>query len=323
MRVPTIVRVIQRALPSVVSLRSILSGTESYAIPTEGEGLGGSGFVVASDGTIVTNKHVVANLRDECEVITQDGKRFRATILARDPASDIAFLKIERHDIPPLPLGSAKTLMLGETVIAIGNALGQFANTVSAGIVSGLSRSLLAALDEEGNVEELEGLIQTDAAINPGNSGGPLVNLLGEAVGVNIATVLGAQNLGFAIPIDVVRRDLEDLRRFGRVRRAYLGIRYLPVDEIIAREYHLPRSYGALVCSAASVPAVAPHGPAARAGIRERDLIIAVNGEVITPEKTFAAMLAQAPVDQPIRLTVLRGRRRLQFSVTPTEWRGD
>ncbi|OHA50019.1 MAG: hypothetical protein A2682_02020 [Candidatus Terrybacteria bacterium RIFCSPHIGHO2_01_FULL_58_15] len=397
----SIVTAIKRALPAVVSIRSIpyrkTAGDEYEVLPEDSgyaassenpvpgeqspsempdEGLGGSGVIIAPDGLIVTNKHVIANLKERYEVLLPDGRWYPARILARDPATDVAFLRVRKQGFLPIALGSARSLELGDMVIAIGNALGQFTNTASAGIVSGLSRSLVAALDTAGAMEELEGLIQTDAAINPGNSGGPLVNLNGEAVGINVASVLGAQNLGFAIPIDIVRRameelegliqtdaainpgnsggplvnlngeavginvasvlgaqnlgfaipidivrrDMEELRSFGRIRRVYLGIRYMPVSEELARTFHLPVQEGALIASDAAVPTVIERSAAHRAGLRPRDVILEVNGEAITTQRSLAAVLSQKSVGEQLALTVLRGNRRLRVAVTPTEW---
>ena len=341
----SIVTAIKRALPAVVSIRSIpyrkTAGDEYEVLPEDSgyaassenpvpgeqspsempdEGLGGSGVIIAPDGLIVTNKHVIANLKERYEVLLPDGRWYPARILARDPATDVAFLRVRKQGFLPIALGSARSLELGDMVIAIGNALGQFTNTASAGIVSGLSRSLVAALDADGAMEELEGLIQTDAAINPGNSGGPLVNLNGEAVGINVASVLGAQNLGFAIPIDIVRRDMEELRSFGRIRRVYLGIRYMPVSEELARTFHLPVQEGALIASDAAVPTVIERSAAHRAGLRPRDVILEVNGEAITTQRSLAAVLSQKSVGEQLALTVLRGNRRLRVAVTPTEW---
>lgn len=328
MTVSPTIRAIKRALPSVVSIRTVpQEESDEYAVPSSPEmleqdetQLGGSGFIVARNGLIVTNKHVVPETSVSYEVILQNGKSYPASVLARDPIIDLAFLSISQRNLKPLKLGSAKRLALGEEVIAIGNAFGQFANTVSNGIVSGLSRSLVASLDQSGAVEELEGLIQTDAAINPGNSGGPLINLKGEAVGINIATVIGAQSLGFAIPIDIVKRDLADLVRFKRIRRGYLGIRYIPITDNIAKEYALSTTQGALIASDAETPAVDPRSPAAKAGIKQNDIILAINGRIVNKERPLSAMLAQCRIGRPMKLTVLRSRRRKHITITPVEW---
>lgn len=323
-----IIRAIQRALPSVVSLRMTSpEGSSEYAVSHDDavfeqseSQIGGSGFFVSPNGILVTNRHVVPDPHASYEAILQNGNAEPAQLLAYDPTADIAFLKINKRNLKPLRLGSARTLKLGEAVVAIGNAFGQFANTVSSGIISGLSRSLIASLDQKGSVEELEGLIQTDAAINPGNSGGPLMNLKGEVVGINIATVMGAQSLGFAIPIDIVKRDLEDLNRYKRIRRGYIGIRYIPINELIAKELKLNVAQGALIASDAAIPAVEPKSPAEKAGLRINDIVLAVNGKAISDKLPLSAILAQVRVGRPLTFTVLRAKKRRRIAITPVEW---
>ncbi|MEK7138369.1 MAG: trypsin-like peptidase domain-containing protein [Patescibacteria group bacterium] len=200
-------------------------GIEQGTLPDEKVKIGGgSGFVVESDGWILTNKHVVFDTDAEYTVVTNDGKEYPGKVLARDPLSDIAVVKIEVKDLPVVQLGDSSKLELGQTVIAIGNALGMFRNSVSKGIISGMSRTISAALGTDGEMEHLSGVLQTDVAINQGNSGGPLINLDGEAVGLNTAIIFGAQNIGFAIPINWAKQDLEDIRKFGRIIKPFLGI---------------------------------------------------------------------------------------------------
>lgn len=170
---------------------------------------GGTGFIIASNGIIVTNKHVVLDEEAEYTVLTNDGEKYPAKVLVRDSIQDIALIKIEVENLPIVKLGNSDNIEIGQTVIAIGNALGEFRNTVSVGVISGLLRNITAL--GEGTSEQLEGLIQTDAAINPGNSGGPLLNINGEVVGVNTATATGAQSIGFAIPINQIK-NIEDTR---------------------------------------------------------------------------------------------------------------
>jgi S1-C subfamily serine protease len=176
---------------------------------------GGSGFVVSADGLIATNKHVVLDTDAQYTVLTNDGKKYPATVLARDPAQDVALLKIDANNLPITKLGDSDNIEIGQTVIAIGNALGEFRNTVSAGIVSGLMRTITAG--GGGFSEQLDEVIQTDAAINPGNSGGPLLNLYGEVIGVNTAMVSGAENIAFAIPINKVKKDINDVKAKGKI----------------------------------------------------------------------------------------------------------
>src|SRR3989344_5979536 len=208
---------------------------------------GGSGFVVREDGIIATNKHVVSEAGAEYVVLRSDGEKFPATILSRDPINDVAILKIEAKGLPIIRLGDSSHLELGERVIAIGNALGIVRNTVSLGIVSGLSRAIQAQADPDAPPQEMRGLIQTDAAINVGNSGGPLVDLEGKVVGINAAIVSGAHSIGFAIPINTVKRDLADLRKYGHIKRPLLGLRYIVIDERLATHKGLPVDYGAWI----------------------------------------------------------------------------
>ena len=180
---------------------------------------------------ILTNKHVVFDTAAEYTVVTNDGKEYAGHVLARDPISDIAVVKIEAKDLPVIALGDSTKLELGQTVIAIGNALGMFRNSVSKGIISGMARSISAALGTEGEMEHLRGVLQTDVAINQGNSGGPLINLNGEAIGINTAIIFGAQNIGFAIPINWAKQDLDDITKFGRIVKPFLGLLCLPLNK--------------------------------------------------------------------------------------------
>lgn len=250
---------------------------------------GGSGFIVDASGIVLTNKHVIAEPHAEYTVITSDNETYNAEVVARDPVNDVAILRIKpRKKLPVVELGNSDHLELGETVLAIGNALGIFKNTVSLGIVSGLSRAISAQADPDTPPQEMRGLIQTDAAINPGNSGGPLVDLDGHAIGVNAAIVFGAQNIGFAIPINSAHRDLHDLKQFGRIRRPLLGLRYLILNPNIQEKLKLPVDYGALVVKEHPLDhAVIPKSPADRAGILEKDIILEWAGEKITSEKAF------------------------------------
>ncbi len=239
---------------------------------------GGSGFFISSKGLILTNRHVVAETDGEYTVVTNDDKEYPAEILAKDQINDIAVLKIKTPDSQTfsyLELGDSNHLDLGQTVIAVGNVLGQFSNTVSTGIVSGLSRYITAG-GMAGQVQQLRGLIQTDAAVNPGNSGGPLCDIFGRVIGINAAIVLGAQNIGFSIPINSAKKDLKEYDKFGRIRQPFFGVRHMVLNEEMQKLFNLPVSYGALVISE-PMPgdfAVVPNSPAAKANIIEKDIIL-------------------------------------------------
>ncbi len=281
---------------------------------------GGSGFIVNKNGTILTNKHVVADPHAEYTVITDDNKKYKAGVLSRDPVDDIAILRIKADNLPVVKLGDSSNLELGADVLAIGNALGMFKNTVSRGIISGLSRSIRAATAPMVAPQELRGLIQTDAAINPGNSGGPLVNMDGEAIGINSAIVFGAQNLGFAIPIKYAERDLADLKKFGHIKRPLLGLRYVNVDENMKSRMKLGVDYGAMIVG--QLPhseAIIPNSPAHKAGLKEKDIVLECDGVKITPEWTIQDMLEEKSVGNLLKLKVMRGKKTFGVEVKLTE----
>jgi S1-C subfamily serine protease len=275
---------------------------------------GGSGFLISQDGYLVTNKHVIDEPKAEYTVFLNDGRKFPARVIATHPLDDIAILKINAKNLPFLYLGDSNTIKLGQTAIAIGNALGELQNTVSVGVISGLRRNITAS-DNLGNIEKLEGLIQTDAAINFGNSGGPLLNLRGEVIGVNTAIVSGAQNIGFAIPINRVKKMITEVRVKGKVEAPFLGIRYILVDEEVRAKYNLPFDYGAYIISPdPNQPAVLPNSPAERAGLRAGDLILEIDGEKVTEKNTLAQIIASRNVGQRIQLRISRAGNIMSLS---------
>lgn len=282
---------------------------------------GGSGFVVDETGIILTNKHVITEPHANYTVITNTDESYEAEILARDPVNDVAILKIKpKKKLPTVELGNSEHLELGQTVLAIGNALGIFKNTVSQGIVSGLSRAITAQADPASPPQEMRGLIQTDAAINPGNSGGPLVDIFGRAIGINAAVVFGAQNIGFAIPIKAAERDLDDLKKYNRIRRPLLGLRYLILNLDLKEKLKLPVDYGAYVVKEHPLDhAVVPKSPAEKAGLKEKDIVLEWNGKKITTEKTIQDYLEDCRVGESINLKVMRGRRELNLKVLLAE----
>ena len=277
----------------------------------------GSGFIVDPSGIVVSNRHIVSEIQNVYTVITNDGKKYQATILARDPLSDIAILKIQDGmAFPFLSLGDSSHLELGEQVIAVGNALGIFQNTVSAGIISGLSRSITAQIDPNSPIQEIHGLIQTDAAINPGNSGGPLVNINGKVIGINVAIIQGAQNIGFALPINTLKKDLDDLKQYGRIRQPFLGVHYITINEDIQHRLKLASEYGALVISPNPYSkSVIAKSPADIAGIKDHDIILECNDERIGIEHPLGDILEKHSIGDVIRLKILRKNK--VFYVSP------
>ncbi|GIW67363.1 MAG: hypothetical protein KatS3mg096_231 [Candidatus Parcubacteria bacterium] len=274
---------------------------------------GGTGFIVSSDGLIITNKHVVSDPKAEYTVYLNDGRKFKAEILAIHPTDDLALIKIRANNLSTLVLGDSDKVKLGQFVVAIGNALGEFQNTVSFGVVSGLRRSITAS-DEKGNVERLEGLIQTDAAINFGNSGGPLINLKGEVIGVNTAIASGAQNIGFAIPINRVKKMIDEIKTKGKIEVPFLGVYYLLVNEEVQKKFNLPVDYGAYVYREGQT-AIIPNSPAELYGLRDKDIILELDGEKITPQNSLGQIIVKKNVGQKVLLKVLRNNQTLNIYV--------
>jgi len=288
---------------------------------TENEEVGGgSGFLVSSDGLIVTNKHVVDQTGATYTVFTNDGKKYDAKVIAKDPVLDIALIRITPspgQTFPYLSLGDSDTLQLGQSVIAIGNALGEYRNTVSVGVVSGLSRSITAG-DESGNSEVLDHVVQTDAAINPGNSGGPLLDLSGNVIGVNVAIAQGSENVGFALPINSVKGAIESVEKTGKIIRPYLGVRYVQIDAAMEQANNLTVDYGALVKQGATASdlAVIPGSPADKAGIVENDIILDVDGVKLDDTNSLSDVIRGDNVGQTITMTILHKGVQKNVQVT-------
>lgn len=289
--------------------------------PTEKQTVGqGSGFLVSSDGLIVTNKHVVSSVAADYTVITTDGKEFKAEVLARDPNRDIALLKIDGKDLPFLEIGNSDDVKVGQTVVAIGNSLGEFTNTVSKGIVSGLKRNLVADSDL-GKSERLSNIIQTDAAINPGNSGGPLLNVSGKAIGVNVAMAQGAQSIGFAIPSNQITKIIDQVRSTGKITTAFLGVRYVMITPELQKESSLPLDHGALILRGEKMTdfAVIPGSPADKAGLMENDIIVEIEGVKIDNTSQVADLIADHNPGDILKVTFWHKGEMKTVSVTLEE----
>lgn len=320
-----VISVVEKSIPSVVSITISKNVPEvrQYGFPFDFFGFdeqkdsqsggvkkqqvgGGTGFFISKDGMVVTNKHVVDDANADYTVITNDGKEYPAKVLARDPAQDIAVIKIEGNDFPVLPLGNSDELKIGQTAIAIGNSLGEFSNTVSKGIISGLGRSLTAGDQYGGKTERLSNIIQTDAAINSGNSGGPLIDIAGNVIGINVAVAQNAQNVGFALPVNQVKRVVEQVSRTGKITTPFLGVRYIPINEDIAKENNLPFAYGVLVQRGTKITdfAVIPGSPADKAGIIENDIILEINEKKLDEKNQLSDMIATFNVGDTITLKI-------------------
>lgn len=327
-----VVRVVQRSLPAVVSIdvsRTVSTTRMSFfdedplnVLPPSIRRRvgGGSGFFVSADGLVVTNRHVVDDRSAQYTVTLQDGKRHPAKILAVDPTLDLAVLKIENvSGMPVLELGDSDAIQIGQTVIAIGNALAEFQNSVTKGVISGKNRRLIAG--GVGGAEVLEEAIQTDAPISPGNSGGPLLDLRGRVVGVNTAVSSDGQSLGFAIPITAVKRALESVQKSGRIVRPWLGVRYFMIDAESAERDRLPVNYGALISRGASPrdPAIVPGSPAETAGLKENDIILEVDGKKLGKERSLATALGAFTAGDKVQLKVLRDGKEQTIELTLDE----
>jgi len=274
----------------------------------------GSGFIVSPDGLILTCRHVVSEPEVDYTVILEPEKNYSAKVLAADPLIDIAVLKINEKNLPFLDLGDSNQIELGQTVVAVGNPLGEFYDTLSAGIISGLSRKIQAVGLLSRQVESLRGLIQTDAAINPGNSGGPLVDLEGKVIGINTAMVMGAQNIGFAIPINYAKKILAEVKKYGKIKVPFLGIRYIILDKEIAQVNKLPVDYGALIVrETLGEPPIVKGSAAEKAGLKEFDIVLELSGEKITMDNTLAEVLQKHKIGEEISLKVLREGKEINL----------
>lgn len=301
----TVTEVVAKVNQSVVSIEVSVPVTGIATLLGEKTRVsgGGSGFFVSSTGLIMTNRHVIDRANATFVVITADGTRYPATIVDRDPVYDLAVLKVQGSGFVALPFGDSGKLELGQSVVAIGFALGEFKNSISVGVISGLSRSITAS--GGGSVEFLDKVIQTDAAINPGNSGGPLLNLRGEVIGVNVAMASGSQSIGFAVPAKSAGEVVASIKRNGSIVRPFVGIRYQLLSPAIKRAYGITATAGIVVVPGPDgSPAVQPGSPAANAGIVEGDVIVSVNGTVLDENHDFASIIRSKAVGSTISLEV-------------------
>lgn len=311
--------VVSKDLPKIEGFYLLPFGGRQFIVPQVGKNRkektkigGGSGFIASPEGYVLTCNHVVKDPTADYTVILGPKKKYSAKVLAKDPLIDVAVLKIEGKNFPHLELDDSSKIELGETVVAIGNPLGEFEDTLSSGIVSGLSRKITAYGGLSFKATSLRGLIQTDAAINPGNSGGPLVNIEGNVIGINTAMVMGAQNIGFAIPINYARRDLEEVIKYGRIKKPFLGVRYFILNKEIAKTNKLPVNYGALIVREnLGESAIVKGSPADKAGLKEYDIILECDGKKITEENPLADLLQKHGIGGQIALKILREGKEL------------
>ena len=279
----------------------------------------GSGFFITPDGLILTNKHVVSDTNAKYTVLTQGGKSYDAKVVSTDPINDLALVKVDTSNAPTLTFADSSKIEIGQQVIAIGNSLGQYSNTVTTGIVSGIGRNIVAGGQDSS--ENLEGVIQTDAAINPGNSGGPLLNVFGEVIGVNTAIDQQGQLVGFAIPSNDAVKAVASYQKNGKIVQPLLGIRYVAIDQSVKEQNNLPIDYGAWVISGVNSdgsgsPAVVKGSAADQAGIKENDIITAINGQKIDQEHTVAGIIKQSNPGDKLTINILRDKNNITVTAT-------
>jgi serine protease Do len=317
--------VVSRDLPKAESFYSFPFGGKEYIMPSPTTGGkkgktektqigGGSGFIISPNGYILTSNHVVADSTADYTVILDPKHKYPAKVLSRNPINDIAVLKIEGKGLPHIEMANSDKVELGEEVVAVGNALGEFHDTLSAGIVSGLSRFITAFGGIDHQMQNLRGLIQTDAAINPGNSGGPLVNMETKVIGINTAMIMGAQNIGFAIPINYAKKDLNEVKKYGKIIIPFLGVKYVLISKEMAEANKLPIHNGALVVREALGESPVVKGSAADvAGIKEFDIILECNGEKITIKNPLANIMQKCKIGQETSFKILRDKKEIML----------
>ncbi len=315
------VGVVESATPSVVSITITkelqaqqqfgfgpFSRGQNGTVETEEVEIGGgTGFVVSEDGLILTNRHVVSDQEAGYTVTFEDGTSYEATVVDIDRFTDLALIRVEATDLTPLPLGDSDIVVQGQIVLTIGNTLAEYSNTVTKGIVSGLSRDLGVGYT---------GLIQTDAAINEGNSGGPLLNLSGEVIGINTAVDRSGEGIGFAIPINDAKTAIESVKENGRIIRAGLGVRYQAIDETFAQVNGLPYDYGAIIRGDQLTLGVVPGSAAAKAGLLEGDIILELDGVKVGIEKDLAEIVKGYEIGEQATLLVYRGGEEIEVELT-------
>ena len=318
-----VISVVEATSPSVVAIgvsRRVINPFDPFSLPKREDSTIGTGFVVSderssstSKGIIVTNKHVVSD-EGRYSVVTKDDQKYEVRRIYRDPLLDLAIIQIDGSNLKPLDLGDSSKLKVGQTVIAIGNALGRFTNTVTTGVVSGLGRRVVAGDPFIGSFESLDNLIQTDAAINPGNSGGPLLSSSGQVIGVNVATTEGAQNIGFAIPINSVKAIVDEFVAKGTVSRPFLGIRYRFISKDVAILNEVPQG--------AYIQEVVEGSPADKGGVKEGDIITKINGQSVNSENKVAEIISKSAVGVSIELEVWRDGKTLKLTAQISESQG-
>lgn len=314
----SVAEVANKVAPSVVSILT-QSQTTSFFGSTNSITGSGTGFIISANGYVITNKHVINNAQ-KISIVRADGTVYdQVKIIGVDPNNDIAFLQIENvNDLPAATLGDSKTVVPGQPVIAIGNALGEFQNTITNGIISGIGRSITATDGSRVNqAENLTDMLQTNASINPGNSGGPLVNAAGEIIGINTAVSTSAQGIGFAIPISSVKGMIKHLTATGKLEKAYLGVYYMNINASVAKAHNLPASVksGAYIFTTEKYSAIVSGSSADKAGFKDKDIITAINGVPVGTKGSVSTLIGEYAVGEKIDINILRENKEMSLSV--------
>lgn len=303
-------KVVEKSSLSVVTVSANKDVLDTLSLDTKNvEKDIGTGFIVSSDGLIVTNKHVVADTSAKYKVIIGKDETVEVKNIYRDPINDLAILKVDKTGLTPVEMGDSGELKVGQTVIAIGTALGEFRSTVTKGVISGLSRGITASGDGV-TTEKLDDVIQTDAAINPGNSGGPLFNSVGQVIGVNVATSQNGQSIGFALPINLVKSSIDNFRKTGEFDRPYLGVAYKMISKKVASENNLPVG--------AFVQTIVKDSPADKAGLKTGDIITEVDSKKITDtsKDTFVVeIINQKKIGDTLKIKYFRDKTDTEVEV--------
>lgn len=306
-----VIDAVAKASPAVVSIvTEEVTLDPTKGVQTDSQGIG-TGFIVRADGIILTASHVVADQTITYKVLTKDDKTYDVKKIDIDPSIDFAILKINATNLPTLKLSDSDAVKVGQKVVAIGNALGRFDNTVTVGVISGVGRGVTASNGFGISQGTLESVIQTDAALNPGNSGGPLLDLSANVIGINFATTVGAENIGFVIPANIVKPVLDQYLAEGRIIRPFLGISYVIVDEATSVFRGIPQGV--------FVERVVSDSPAQKAGVKKGDIITKIGGQKLDESHTLAGVLGKFKVSQTVELEVRRGEKNLKLKVTLTE----
>lgn len=311
-----VTKVVEQATPSVVTVSivkpkvnmDIFGVVKQTGTSSEQQDIG-SGFIIGKEGLIVTNKHVVSDTAAKYKVIIGKDEMLEVNQIYRDPVNDLAILKVNRTNLVPVNMGDSDKIKVGGTVIAIGTALGQFRSTVTTGVISGVGRGIITAGDSVSGSEKLDNVIQTDAAINPGNSGGPLFNSNGEVIGVNVATSQSGQNIGFALPINLVKESIENFKTTGEFERPYLGVGYREISKQTALLNDVP--------AGGYVSELISGSPAEKAGVQKGDIITEVDGKKLidTTSTSLVTIINKKKIGDTIEIKVWRSGKEMIFRV--------